>query len=431
LRAQLGQYFDTPEHAAFAIEVATNPHWDRSDPQMEAARERPSLYPRIRELLDEHRALLNSGTLVLLAMRTALRAGDPGGAERIAGEVPADAPVRSDPDFNWMAGTAAYLSHDYAAAEAPLLALFRSPKASRDQKAAAAYGLCGVYWKTGNMTERIRYALWLHTLDRTEQLGLSWAGQIDDYTVYWNCSGWDLGMLLDAEAPIETMQQFVESNPKLEDIRLIQYAVAVRLSREDRYDAAASLYQEIHAIVRAPRMRRLAAPYNAAIRQDPTGTERWEAKIRLAQFLSENENRIYYNDTLWGGFQRYAFEASGRGETTRDERDLLAVRERQLKDEQEENWRAHLILRDVVREARRNAVGKRAAALELECLRRINTDRFGRGDEISSGRFRGLQVAERSLMQPLDSKTWHPRQRLKQRDRRIVQSPGNCIKTHT
>jgi hypothetical protein len=85
----------------------------------------------------------------------------------------------------------------------------------------------------------------------------------------------------------------------------------------------------------------------------------------------------------------------------------------------------------VVREARRNAVGKRAAALELECLRRINTDRFGRGDEISSGRFRGLQVAERSLMQPLDSKTWHPRQRLKQRDRRIVQSPGNCIKTHT
>jgi len=266
LRAQLGQYFDTPEHAAFAIEVATNPHWDRSDPQMEAARERPSLYPRIRELLDEHRALLNSGTLVLLAMRTALRAGDPGGAERIAGEVPADAPVRSDPDFNWMAGTAAYLSHDYAAAEAPLLALFRSPKASRDQKAAAAYGLCGVYWKTGNMTERIRYALWLHTLDRTEQLGLSWAGQIDDYTVYWNCSGWDLGMLLDAEAPIETMQQFVESNPKLEDIRLIQYAVAVRLSREDRYDAAASLYQEIHAIVRAPRMRRLAAPYNAAIR---------------------------------------------------------------------------------------------------------------------------------------------------------------------
>ena len=431
LRAQLGQYFDTPEHAAFAIEVATNPHWDRSDPQMEAARERPSLYPRIRELLDEHRALLNSGTLVLLAMRTALRAGDPGGAERIAGEVPADAPVRSDPDFNWMAGTAAYLSHDYAAAEAPLLALFRSPKASRDQKAAAAYGLCGVYWKTGNMTERIRYALWLHTLDRTEQLGLSWAGQIDDYTVYWNCSGWDLGMLLDAEAPIETMQQFVESNPKLEDIRLIQYAVAVLLSREDRYDAAASLYQEIHAIVRAPRMRRLAAPYNAAIRQDPTGTERWEAKIRLAQFLSENENRIYYNDTLWGGFQRYAFEASGRGETTRDERDLLAVRERQLKDEQEENWRAHLILRDVVREARRNAVGKRAAALELECLRRINTDRFGRGDEISSGRFRGLQVAERSLMQPLDSKTWHPRQRLKQRDRRIVQSPGNCIKTHT
>src|ERR1035441_7804836 len=86
LRAQLDQYFDTPEHAAFAIEVATNPHWDRSDPQAEAARETPSLYPRIRELLDQHRALLGSGVLALLAMRTALRAGDPAGAGEIPGE---------------------------------------------------------------------------------------------------------------------------------------------------------------------------------------------------------------------------------------------------------------------------------------------------------------------------------------------------------
>jgi hypothetical protein len=382
LRAQLDQYFDTPEHAAFAIEVATNPHWDRSDPPMEAARETPSLYPRIRELLDQHRALLNSSTLALLAMRTALRAGDPDGAARIAREVPADATVRSDPDFNWMAGAAAYLSHEYAAAEAPLLALFRSPKASRDQKAAAAYGLCGVYWKTGNVTERIRYALWLHTLDRKEHLGLSYAGQIGDYTVYWNCSGWDLGMLLDAEAPIEAMQQFVASNPHLEDIRLIQYALAVRLTREDRYDEAASIYQEIHANVRGPRTRRLAALYSEANRQDLTDNERWEAKIRLAQFLSENENRIYYNDTLWGGFQRYAFQPSGRGDTTREERDSLAARERQLKDQQEEYWRAHLILRDVVRETGRNPLGKKAAVLEVKCLRRIETDRFGRSDEI-------------------------------------------------
>jgi hypothetical protein len=239
-----------------------------------------------------------------------------------------------------------------------------------------------VYWKTGNVTERIRYALWLHTLDREERLGLSYTGQIDDYTVYWNCSGWDLGMLLDAEAPIETMQQFVESNPKLEDIRLVQYAIAVRLTREDRYDEAASIYQEIHAIVRAPRTRRLAALYSEANRQDLTDNQRCEAKIRLAQFLSENEDRIYYNDTLWGGLQRYAFRASGPGDTTHEERDNLAARERQLKDEQEEYWRAHLILRDVVREAGRNAIGKKAAALEVDCLRRINTDRFGRSDEI-------------------------------------------------
>jgi hypothetical protein len=382
LRAQLDQYFDTPEHAAFAIEVATNPHWNRSDPQIEAARETPSLYSRIRELLDKHRALLSSGTLALLAMRTAFRAGDPGEAERIASEVPVGAPVRSDPDFNWMAGAAAYLSHEYAAAEAPLLALFRSPKASREQKAAAAYGLCGVYWKTGNVAERIRYALWLHTLDRKEQLSLSYAGQVDDYTVYWNGSGWDLGMLLDAEAPIETMQQFVAANSKLKGIRLVQYAVAVRLTREDRYDEAASVYQEIHAMVRGPRTRLLAALYSEAYRQDLTQDEHWAAQFRLAQFLSANGERIYYNDTLWRGFQRYAFEASGRGDTTREERDSLVASERRLKDQQEEYWRAHLILRDVVRETGGSALGKRAAALELGCLRRINTNRFGRSDEI-------------------------------------------------
>jgi hypothetical protein len=382
LRAQLDRYFDTPEHAAFAIELATNPHWNRYDPQTEAARETPSLYPRIRKLLEQHHALLSSGTLALLAMRTALRAGDPAGARKIADEVPENAPIRSDPDFNWMAGAAAYLSHDYAAAEAPLLALFRSPKAARDQKAAAAYGLCGVYWKTGNVTERIRYALWLHTFDRKEQLGLSSGGEINDYSVYWNCSGWDLGMLLDAEAPIETLKQFVVSNPKLDDIRLIQYAMAVRLTREDRYEDAASIYQEIHAIVRAPRTRRLATLYSGVNRRGLTDTDIWEAKVRLAQFLSENENRIYYNDTLWSGFQRHAFQASERGDTTQEERESLATLERKLKDEQEEYWRAHLILRDVVREAGRSKIGMRAAALEVACLRRIDTDRFGRKEEI-------------------------------------------------
>jgi len=40
------------------------------------------------------------------------------------------------------------------------------------------------------------------------------------------------------------------------------------------------------------------------------------------------------------------------------------------------------MLRDVVHEAGRNAIGKKAAALELQCLRRINTDRFGRSEEI-------------------------------------------------
>jgi hypothetical protein len=56
--------------------------------------------------------------------------------------------------------------------------------------------------------------------------------------------------------------------------------------------------------------------------------------------------------------------------------------ERALKDSQEERWRAYLILRDCVREAGPSDLGRRAATLALKCLRGINTDRFGREQEI-------------------------------------------------
>lgn len=146
----LAEYFDTPEHAAFAIQLATNPHW-HEDPNA------GKTYARIKALLEKHKSLLQSDSgshaLALLTMRTALRMGDPPAARKIADAVPPDAPIRSDPDFNWMSASALFLSHDFAAAEQPLLALFHSKRASIDQKSAAAYGLCGVYWKTRNVTE--------------------------------------------------------------------------------------------------------------------------------------------------------------------------------------------------------------------------------------------------------------------------------------
>ena len=122
-------------------------------------------YSRIAALLKKHGNLLKSQTgsnaLALLTMRTALRMGDPPAALKIAARVPAKAPVRAEPDFNWMLASAYFLSREYAAAEAPLLSLFRSSRSSDNQKAAAAYALCGVYQKTGNTVEQIRFALWL------------------------------------------------------------------------------------------------------------------------------------------------------------------------------------------------------------------------------------------------------------------------------
>src|SRR5262249_27395235 len=200
LIADLDEYFDTPEHAAFAIELVTNPR--RPEKTYSGRFTRPSdnsqIYQRIKNLLAKHEDLFRSkgdGTLGLLAMRTALRMGDPGEARKIAELVPLA--LQASPDFLWMSASALFLSHDYAAAEKPLLALFRSARAAKSQKAAAAYGLCGVYWKTGNVSEQIRYALWLHMADRNYEY-LSVPSLLSDLSVYWASSGWDLNLLLDA-----------------------------------------------------------------------------------------------------------------------------------------------------------------------------------------------------------------------------------------
>jgi hypothetical protein len=385
LLAHLGEYFDTPEHAAFAIQLVTNPHWQSSDARFEHPESVDQSYAQIRDLLEKHRDLLQSNTganaLSLLAMRTALRMGDPLGAKKIAEMTPADAAIRSQPDFNWMLASSQFLSREYAAAEHPLLALFRSSRSSNNQRAAAAYGLCGVYRKTGNIEEQLRFALWLHTAVHKAETYLRVPSGVEDLSVYWAASGWDLNLLLDTEASIDALRSFVNRNPDLADIRLVKYSLAVRLTRETQYQEAADIYQAINAVLRAPRMRQLAALNQEANRTDLTGQQSQEARYRLAEFISANPDRIYFNDALWGGLQRYAFQASSDSRLTRAERQALIDGERRLKDEQEERWRAYLILRDVVRDAGETDLGRRAAVLAVRCLRGIS-DRFERQEEI-------------------------------------------------
>jgi len=373
----LAEYFDTPEHAAFAIQLATNPHWHED---VNAGK----TYSRIKELLEKHKDLLESdagsNALALLTMRTALRMGDPPAARILSEAVPPDAPIRSDPDFNWMSASALFLTREFAAAEQPLLSLFHSPRASLDQKFAAAYGLCGVYWKTGNVTEQLRFALWLHTEDRTAQRYTDTAN-LADLSVYWASSGWDLGMLLEAEAPIDILARFVQENPDLPDIRLVKYSLAVRLTRENRYQEAADIYESIHAPRRASRIRKLAALYQETVRTDLTDPQRQQAKYNFAEFISANPDRIYFNDALWRGYQTYAFQASTDVRLTKAERETLLASERKVKDEQEERWRAYLILRDVAKDAPKTKLGRQAADLAIHCLLGIS-ERFERQPEI-------------------------------------------------
>ncbi len=390
LLEHLEEYFDTPEHAAFAIQLATNPRSNPAEPYglpEPHADTRPETYARIKSLLAQHAGLFaqkeGSGQLAMLGMRTALRMGDPPGAVAIAEATPAASPVREDPDFLWMLAAGHFLSHEYAAAERPLLSLFQSPGSSTAHKAAAAYGLCGVYQKLKRVQDQLWFALWLFTAGK-KQGDLDYPTQLYDQSLYWAFSGWDLNLLLEDQASLDQLQTFVAGNPNLPDLRIVNYALAVRLARENRYDESAQVYQSIHAIVRAPRMGQLASLYKEANRGDLADPPRQQAKYKLAEFLASNPNRIYFNDVLWGGYQRYALIASTDSRLTGEERRVMMDGERKLKDDQEERWRAYLILRELVQQQGKTELGRKSAALALQCLSRIN-DRFGRLDEIRSG----------------------------------------------
>jgi hypothetical protein len=388
LLAHLEEYFDTPEHAAFAIQLATNPRGSKQTypGRFELPPNTSEAFRRIKDLLVSHRDLLRSNTgadpLAVLGMRTALRMGDPAAAREIADSVPAGAATRANPDFQWMLASALFLSREYAAAEQPLLELFHTSRASRGQKAAAAYGLCGVYWKTRNMAGQLRFALWLHAAGRGEYVPTP--SRLGDLSVYWASSGWDLGMLLEAGAPVDALRAFTEQNPGLPDIRLVQYALAVHLAREEKYRESAELYRRIHAYRRARRMQQLAGLSEAVDKPGISAEQRLEARYAVAALIAANPDGIYFNDALWNGMQRYALRAEKDSRLTGAERQELKDGERALKDSQEERWRAYLILNEVVRDAGTSALARRAATLALSWLRGISTERFGRQEEIRS-----------------------------------------------
>lgn len=390
---QLDDYFDTPEHAAFAIQLATNPKWnglgtwvhgyelEHGEPAA------PIPYERINGLLQKHGKLFETEAgariLAMLGMRTALRSADPAAALRIAARIPANSAIRNEPDFLWMSASARFLTRDFAGAEGPLTKLFASPRASRPQKAAAAYGLCGVYRKLGNPVQRIRHALWLKSNVTYEDGEFSAGAKIDDLSVYWAMSGWDLGLILDVEAPIHALQTFIREYPNAGQIRLVKYALAVRLCREGRYGESAGWYQQVSAPHRAARMRKMEG-LARDVEQAAEGEARWRAKFAFAEYLAANQERLLFNDTLWYGFQRGALHSEKEGRFTAQERAIAIQQERELKDAQEEYWQAYRTLHEIVRQAGRSPLRRKAAAKALSCLMQINTERFGRAADIAA-----------------------------------------------
>jgi len=239
----------------------------------------------------------------------------------------------------------------------------------------------------------MRYALWLYSKRQGDD-AIYMSGQLSDLTMYWAPSGFDLKLMLEYEAPLEVLETFIAQNPAAGSIRTVKYALAVRLSREDRYEEAAKLYQAINASVRAPRMRQLAALYAETKRDDVSELQRQQARYNFAKFLGDSPNRIYFNDSIWHGYQTYALIAESDSTLTAAERKSAIEGERKLKDDQEELWRAAMIASEIARTASDKAMARKSALLAIDCLQRMS-ERFGRPKEIRQAANEMLAVLRR------------------------------------
>jgi len=179
----------------------------------------------------------------------------------------------------------------------------------------------------------------------------------------------------------------------------VRYALAVRHARREEYTEAAQIYEQLGAAERASKMKQAAALLAETRAPDVPAGSHLEALYNYAEFLSQNEDGIFFNDTLWGGFQTAGFIvgnpdhpdpslATRWSALATDEQKRNDELERQLRDAQEEYWRAYKILNQVVEQAGHTPLGEKAAARALFCLRRIHTERFGREQEVKTADLR-------------------------------------------
>jgi len=408
LADHLEEYFDTPAHALFAVTIVTNPiYFDEDERALMAGTAKKAL-----DVLKLRGDLFSSGVesdaLALALMRAALYMGDTSAAISYAQRIPAGSETADLPEFNWMVASSHFLQKDYAAAEAPLLRMYRSANADSRDRNAAAQALTGVYQKLGRGVDQLHASImaerYTGETDENEQGVFS----------YWPADGivFDLSYLLDVQLTDEELREYlslhqVPENPPVKGdlavkraVDKVRYALAVRYARKERYDEAARLYEMVGHRIRTKRMREISELYSKTIDSKLPAQERLKAAYNYGAFLEKHSTQVFFNDTLWEGFQTAGFLGKGLNDFTArhksfppegdeqgltgKERAFFLGQERKLKDDQEERWRAYKILVSVAEEAGRSELGRKAIRKALKSLRLINTGRFGREEEIKA-----------------------------------------------
>lgn len=420
LSDHLEEYFDTPGHALFVVNIVTNPiyNYDAERAAMGAVAQ------KVLAALHNHEDLFRSGVLsdqlALALMRAAMYRGDTRNALSYARRIPGTSDIVQTPEYNWMIAACHFLQREYMAVEAPLLKILGSGQASRRDKNAAAQGLIGAYQKTGKRTDQLRAAfLYFRGEDKAipidyfpeDNIVFSSASYIG--FTYWPMGGWlfDLPYLLDVQLTDEELSSYIDRyakesrHIKIEILgrqrtayEMVKYALAVRHARREKYRQAFAIYEQLGARPRAKRMKELIKLHADATDTAFSKEKHLEAQYAYAAFLEGHSTGIFFNDMLWHGYQTWSFvkssfddsgnEDNPKGDQgfTREEREFFLKQERALRDDQEERWRAYNILNGVVEQAGKTELGRRAALKALRCLDLIHTGRFGREAEINAAK---------------------------------------------
>jgi hypothetical protein len=403
LADHLEEYFDTPSHALFVVSIVTNPVTSGGEERAAMA----GVGRKVIEALQKHGELFNgtdlSDSLVLAVMRASIYMGDTRAAIAYSRKIaPASGAARTA-EFNWMVAACHFLQIDYAQAETPLLKMIHSRETNPRELRAAARGLIGVYQKLRRGVDQL-HAAFLYEKAGTQDPGEP--SRLDQFALdlpaAWD-SLLDLPYLLDVQLTDDELKEYlvrygkeargIRYSPHYRRARTafdaVEYALAVRLARQERYAESAEIYERLNAWPRAGRMRILAALFARTSDTALPAEERLEARYLYASFLEEHSTQVFFNDMVWWGFQTWTFvdgDMMGTQGLTGEERDRFRKEERRVKDEQEERWRAYVILAAVVEEAGYTELGKKAATKADRCLALISRERFDRTAEIEQAR---------------------------------------------